>query len=410
MRIVLYRRRLSLTSGAGQLIRMHARGLCEAGYAVQLAAHRGNFRFSLNSGFRVRRYPRDELKQMAASPDHLVIDHAAEIAEADLVFVHNLMSEGVRHIKRRDWLDHAARESEFFKALNVAAPIVANSRLVQRALIEHFDLDPQRIVIHYPGFDSRRFRAESVRPDGSEASAQAGTGASIEANTGPSTGAIAEAGTEASTDTRSLRRRSRAALGLAGDQPLIGFVTSGDLDKRGLDILLQTASRISEARDDVRFLVVGAKRLPGWAASQHLVSTGRFLYRPKDARPERWFAALDLFLFPARFEEFGMVVSEAQACGIPVLTSRRVGAAECLPPEYESWIVDAPAADAFAAKALALLDDRATMASLAVAGIKSVASFDDDSYIRQTLETTRRCVLEKASRFAKPAAAPMRTR
>lgn len=372
MQIVLYRRRLSLTSGAGQLIQMHARGLSAAGHRVQIAALRGGLRFFLITGRRPRRYTRAGLRRISASPDHLLVDHGAEIAEADLVFVHNLMSEGVRYVKRRDWLDDAARESAFFKALNVHAPIVANSGLVKRALSEHFDLDPQRIVVHYPGFDSRRFRAGSGRQ-----------ASEVEVNIG----------------TKGLRQQSRAALGLTEDQPLIGFVTSGELDKRGLDIFLQAAGRISKAREDARFLVVGAKRLPAWAADHPFASTGRLTYRPRGTRPERWFAALDVFLFPARFEEFGMVVSEAQACGVPVLTSRRVGASECLPPEYERWTIDAPDVDAFVTNALALLDDDTARNRLAAAGTASVARFDDDSYARRAVETTLQCAADKATRL-----------
>ena len=37
-----------------------------------------------------------------------------------------------------------------------------------------------------------------------------------------------------------------------------------------------------------------------------------------------------------------MVVSEAQAIGLPIVTSRRVGAAECLPPAYEPWLAIVP--------------------------------------------------------------------
>lgn len=372
MQIVLYRRRVSLTSGAGQLMEMQARGLSAAGYQVQVAGRHGGLRFLLATGFRIRRHRHARLKQLADSPDHLLVDHAAQIPEADLVFVHNLMSEGVRHVKRQDWLDHAAHESAFFKVLNASAPIVANSRLVEKALVEHFDLDPERILVHYPGFDSRRFGAESVRK---------ADGGAPEAVTG------------------SLRRRSRAALGVGDDLPLIGFVTSGELDKRGLDIFLEAATQISELRRDARFLVVGARRLPSWAARHHLVSSGRLLYRPKGTHPERWFAALDLFLFPARFEEFGMVVSEAQAFGVPVLTSRRVGASECLPPEYGPWLLDAPDADAFVAHAVALLDDDAARKRLSAAGIASVARFDDAGYVRQAVETVRRCALDKGARL-----------
>ena len=157
MDIVLYRRRVSLTSGAGQLIRMQAGALAAAGHRVQVSARRGVVKLLLTRGWRISRHTRAALKRIAASPATLLVDHGAEIPQADLVFVHNVLSEGLRYLERSDWVAGAARECAFFQALNPEAPIVANSRLVRRALIEHFGLRPARIVVHYPGFDSQRF-------------------------------------------------------------------------------------------------------------------------------------------------------------------------------------------------------------------------------------------------------------
>jgi glycosyltransferase involved in cell wall biosynthesis len=82
-----------------------------------------------------------------------------------------------------------------------------------------------------------------------------------------------------------------------------------------------------------------------------------------------------------------MVVAEAQALGVPVLTSRRVGAAECLPSEYAPWLIDEPAADAFAANAIALLGNARERARLSAAGIRSVAAYDDHGYVDATVAT-----------------------
>ena len=360
MTIALYRRRLSLTSGAGQLIRMQAEGLRSEGQDVRVACSRGAFGFFLHTRLPVKRMSTATLTALAASPDHYVVDHQMVLPQADLVFVHNLTTEGLRHLARDDWARSAAGEAEFFRALNPRAPVVANSELVKRGLIEHFALDPARIVVHYPGFSADRF-APQDRGDSAN------------------------------------RIDARGSLGIGATVPLVGFVTSGDFDKRGLDIFLESAARIAAAKPDVRFLVVGAKRLPGWALRHPLVTNGRVLHRPKSARPGRWFAALDVFLYPARFEEFGMVVSEAQASGLPVLTSRRVGAAECLPDVYERWLVDDPEAAAFAEKALSLLDDEKTRFRLAAAGVASIVSFDREHYVRATVGLIRDCARNKGA-------------
>ena len=98
-------------------------------------------------------------------------------------------------------------------------------------------------------------------------------------------------------------------------------------------------------------------------------------------------AALDIFLYAARFEAFGMVISEAQALGIPVVTSRRVGVAECLPEVYARWLIDAPDSAELAAKTLALLGDEQARVNLAQAGIDSVRKLDQQQYMDATVAT-----------------------
>jgi glycosyltransferase involved in cell wall biosynthesis len=382
MTVVLYRSRLSLTSGAGQLIRMQAEGLRAAGEDVQVACRRGALRFRLRTRLPVSKVTADSPESISSARTTLLVDHQLEFPTADLVFVHNLVTEAIRHLRRDDWISQAAGEAEFFQALGPEAPIVANSGLVKRALVERFAMDPRRIRILYPGFRPGRFVPQPASPVG-----DAEDIATLSAPAGRS-------GREAAL----MRSNTRRSLGVAVGVPLIGFVTSGDFEKRGLDIFLAAAERIVEARPDVNFLVVGAKRLPFDISRHPLVTRGRLKYRPKSFRPERWFSALDIFLFPARFEEFGMVVSEAQAAGLPVLTSRRVGAAECLPKIYDAWLLDAPDPDGFAERTLALLGDDKARLELAAAGVAGIAAFDRKQYVRASVELIRECARLKASR------------
>ena len=213
------------------------------------------------------------------------------------------------------------------------------------ALHAHFGIARERLAVLYPGYSAARYSLERAAE---------------------------------------LRGGARSALGVEPRAPLVGFVTSGDFAKRGLDLFLDCAARIASARPDVRFLVVGSKELPEHARTHALVRSGVVLYRPKSLRPERWFAALDLFLYAARFEEFGMVLSEAQAMGVPVLTSRLVGASECLPDVYASWLLDRPEPAELAARAMTLLADAEARGRLAAAAAATVMAFDERSYAEGT--------------------------
>jgi glycosyltransferase involved in cell wall biosynthesis len=319
---------------------MQWRALDAAGVPTLIACGRGSLRFWLRTGVRARRRSVAALERMQAH-GAVVVDHGLCVPSAELVFVHNLAAEASRHLPREGTADAERREREFFRALNPAATVVANSKLVAGALHEHFDLARERVAVLYPGYRRQRFSPQRAAE---------------------------------------LRGGARAALGIDEHAPLVGLVTSGDFTKRGLDLFLDTAARISRERPDARFLVVGSKELPADARAHALVRDGFVSYRRKCGDPERWFAALDLFLYPARFEEFGMVLAEAQAMGVPVLTSRLVGASECLPGDYAQWLLDGPDPEQLAARAVALLANAELRGRLAAAAAATVVAFDDDAY------------------------------
>lgn len=57
----------------------------------------------------------------------------------------------------------------------------------------------------------------------------------------------------------------------------------------------------------------------------------------------------DVLVLPTLHDGFGLVVAEAMACGIPVITTDQCGAAECLRQGESGWIVPAADIDALAA-------------------------------------------------------------
>ena len=345
MTVVLYRPSLDARSGAGQLLEMQWRALNAAGVPAVIACERGALKFWLRTGVRARRRSVREVERLRVQ-GALIVDHGLCLPSAELVFVHNLATEAQRHLPHAAAAAAAQRERDFFAALNPTAAVVANSQLVADALHAHFGISRERVAVLYPGYSATRYSLERAAE---------------------------------------LRGGARSGLGVEPRAPLVGFVTSGDFAKRGLDLFLDCAARIASARPDARFLVVGSKELPEHARTHALVRSGVVLYRPKSLRPERWFAALDLFLYAARFEEFGMVLPEAQAMGVPVLTSRLVGASECLPDAYASWLLDRPEPAELAARAMALLADAEASGRLAAAAAATVMAFDERSYAEGTL-------------------------
>ncbi|MBE7159412.1 MAG: glycosyltransferase family 4 protein, partial [Rhodospirillales bacterium] len=76
------------------------------------------------------------------------------------------------------------------------------------------------------------------------------------------------------------------------------------------------------------------------------------------AHVAQFYAAADLFVLPTQYEAWGLVVVEALACGLPVLTSRLAGAAVAVEEGLTGELLDEPRDEAEIAAKLATLLDR----------------------------------------------------
>ncbi|MDH5230957.1 MAG: glycosyltransferase family 4 protein [Gammaproteobacteria bacterium] len=68
---------------------------------------------------------------------------------------------------------------------------------------------------------------------------------------------------------------------------------------------------------------------------------------PKDQLSEKYLAA-DVLIFPTLCDGFGMVVSEALAHGLPVITTTRAGAADLIQHKHNGYIIESGSSDAIA--------------------------------------------------------------
>lgn len=97
-----------------------------------------------------------------------------------------------------------------------------------------------------------------------------------------------------------------------------------------------------------------------------------------------WYRAAELFVYPSRFEGFGLPVLEAMACGTPVITTTSSSLPEVAGDA--ALLVDPDDTDALAAALSRLLDDPQLQATLRVAGLSQALRF---SWARTATETAQ---------------------
>jgi glycosyltransferase involved in cell wall biosynthesis len=113
--------------------------------------------------------------------------------------------------------------------------------------------------------------------------------------------------------------------------PLALFVGDIRINRKNLDTVLYALVQVPELHLAVIGTIEGSP-YPQLAAQLELGERVHFLGNPQNVVPELMRTA-DLFVFPSRYEPYGLVVIEAMASGLPVITATTTGAAEIVTPE-----------------------------------------------------------------------------
>ena len=118
---------------------------------------------------------------------------------------------------------------------------------------------------------------------------------------------------------RGHRAEARAELGYRDEDRVVVFVAN-ELERKGFDCLLEAAAQV----DDLQVLVVGRVDIAPYAERiERLGVRVKAVGSVSDV--VAYHAAADVFALPTRYEPWGLVVVEALAAGLPVVTSRLAG-------------------------------------------------------------------------------------
>jgi glycosyltransferase involved in cell wall biosynthesis len=133
--------------------------------------------------------------------------------------------------------------------------------------------------------------------------------------------------------------------------------------RKGVDTLLKALERIARVRSNVALLLLGDG--PERTHYESMVpsvfrSSVHFAGHLSQRELPEHFAAADLFVFPSRHDGWGVVINEACAAALPVVTTRQTGAAYDLVEDGRSgFILEHDDVDGFVDRLLRLIDEPA---------------------------------------------------
>jgi UDP-glucose:(heptosyl)LPS alpha-1,3-glucosyltransferase len=138
------------------------------------------------------------------------------------------------------------------------------------------------------------------------------------------------------------RRAVRRWFGVSDDTLLL-LIVAHNFALKGVPSLLKAMGRLAARRRPVHLAVVGGKRLRSYERAAERLGAGSavtFTGTVRDTVP--FYAAADVYVHPTFHDSCSLVVLEALASGLPVITSRLNGAAELLTEGVEGHVVGDP--------------------------------------------------------------------
>jgi UDP-glucose:(heptosyl)LPS alpha-1,3-glucosyltransferase len=177
---------------------------------------------------------------------------------------------------------------------------------------------------------------------------------------------------------RAENRRSMRARIDADDDDVVVLLVANEWHRKGLGTLLHAVAELGDPR--VRVDLVGVRPPTDYEPiAKRLGLDRRMRWHGASSDVALFHAAADVFALPTVYEPFGLVVIEAMASGLPVVTSRLAGAAEAISDGANGVLLDDPGDPAELAAALTRLLDPGLRRVIGDAAARSVDAYRWDS-------------------------------
>lgn len=272
--------------------------------------------------------------------------HAASAAHNLLKYPDRL----TRHLAAvGKWLDPAAWSFARLERRQYLGPerpvVVVNSRMVRRHFEEYYGVPPESVRVVRSAVDPLRFAAE---------------------------------------DRPRRRHDERARWGVSPDDT-VGLFVATNYRLKGLAPLLRAFALVPDR--GARLVVVGNPKFGRYERlAGRLGLAGRVTFLGHRADPKDCYFAADYLVHPTFYDPCSLVVLEALACGLPVITTRYNGASELLNPPAEGLVVNDPHDAPALAAALTRMLDRGYLRDAAAAARRAGSLWTFEHHYQSLLD------------------------
>ncbi len=196
----------------------------------------------------------------------------------------------------------------------------------------------------------------------------------------------------------------RQKLGLGLDEKVIIFV--GGLDRqhffKGVDVLLESFKKLIEGgNDNLKLLIVGDGdlRQEFEVQAERLEITPKVIFAGwvKNEELPKYYNLADVFVLPSvkSTESFGIVIAEAQACGLPAVISNWPGSRQTILENETGYLVNPGDVDELAEKIKKILDNNDLAAEMGdKAAINAKEKYDWKNIARKMDELYQKLILK----------------
>jgi UDP-glucose:(heptosyl)LPS alpha-1,3-glucosyltransferase len=192
-------------------------------------------------------------------------------------------------------------------------------------------------------------------------------------------------------DATGARETFRREVNLASDEVAVLFAAH-NYSMKGLEPLIEAFARVASRFPRARLVVCGSRRDAAYrrqAERQGVADRVQFLGFVDDVR--RAFAGCDVFAFPTFYDPCSLVVLEAMAAGLAVITTRQNGAGELLADGTDGFVIDSPwDLDALADRLARLLGDAELRRNMAASAAAKVPGMTIDVRLGELLAALNR--------------------